>query len=251
MSGQIKIPKKTQSAEAPEEKPKRKAGERAKMTREEIFMRAIKFWRSKNVEDFSLGALAGELGVAPATIRFHFKGGVRNILDEISRSTLEGLTPPFAPLADPRVYLIEVFREALESFRGGPSLSRQIILRLTDRPLLSPLFAERICATVGALAKEQDPARGFELVINRLAGLVLIETGAWAVVDPAQAEANMKAAISNLSTSDFATLHKVSARLGLHYNKRAEAAYFDQLAVGAVDEIIKELNSTTISQKKI
>jgi AcrR family transcriptional regulator len=250
--GEIKLPngKKTAHGSAMKEKAARAAGEHAGMTREKIYMGAITLWEAQKEADFSLQELATALNVSRATIRFHFKGGASEILDEISQSFFEGLTPPFSLSAEPTDYLRKVFETALKYFRKSPSLCRQAIVRLTDRPLLSPIFAERICATVAAIAEDQDSAYGLELVINRLAGLILIETGVWALAKPAAVEAEIKTAISKLPPTEFPTLKKHAASLAGSYNKRANAAYFDKLAFDTVDEIVSQLKSSAIAKTK-
>ena len=67
---------------------------------------------------------------------------------------------------------------ALASFRKHPRLGRLVILQLTDDPLLSLIFAERMGATIAALSATADLILGLELLIGRLAEATMIESGA-------------------------------------------------------------------------
>src|ERR1700744_4226621 len=153
-------------------KKKRKRGQRAGLTRDKIRDASLKVWMEKPAEDFSLNDVARALDVFPVTIRSHYKGGRGEILDEIARDILIGIAPPFTSKNDPKAYLSAVFSEAATIARKSPSLLRELAFRLADRPLLSPQFAERICAILADLAPEADAAWGLKLVINRLSGLL-------------------------------------------------------------------------------
>jgi hypothetical protein len=50
-------------------------------------------------------------------------------------------------------------------------------MELTDDPLLSLVFAERMGATIVGLVAGVDIIWGLELLIGRLVGLVMVETG--------------------------------------------------------------------------
>lgn len=224
-------------------KSKRKPGMRAGLTHDKIAAAAIKLWCAKPPEDFSVRALAKALGVAPVTIRAHFKGGAGDILNEIARVFLDELAKPYSPELDAKTYLKDIFSIALMHFPDSPSISRQVVLRLADRPFLSPQFAERVCATLLSLAPKADPAAGLELVVNRLSGLLLVETGEWATASPAAADKEIKDILADLPTSEFPTLHKIADQLGKHPAKRAKQNYVDDLASAATQEIIAALTS--------
>ena len=75
----------------------------------------------------------------------------------------------------------------------GPTtihLGRLVAHELTDDPLLSLVFAERMGATIVGLATGVDVIWGLELLIGRLVGLVMIETGRLARADPKTAKPN-------------------------------------------------------------
>ena len=84
-------------------KKKRKAGMRAGMTRARIAEAAGKLQLEGGADNFSIRAVAKALGVVPATIRSHFKGGMDDLLAEITRSALAELTPPYKPQQIPRI----------------------------------------------------------------------------------------------------------------------------------------------------
>ena len=136
---------------------------RAGMTRARIAEAAGKLRLEGGADNFSIRAVAKALGVVPATIRSHFKGGMDDLLTEITRSALAELTLPYKPQQDPKDYLRGFFRTALAAFRQQPQLGRLVVTHLSDDPLLSPVFAESICATLAAIAKTQDVGWAFQL----------------------------------------------------------------------------------------
>ena len=63
---------------------KRKAGQRAGLTRAKIVDAALKLWEAAGPEGFTIRKLAVRLKVVPTTIRAHVKGGIA----ELSRKSL-------------------------------------------------------------------------------------------------------------------------------------------------------------------
>ena len=89
-----------------------------------------------------------------------------------------GSDPPYKPNQNPIVYLREFFRSALAFFCQRPNLARLVILELTDDPLLSLVFAERMFATIAGLAAKVDLIWGLELLIGRLTEATMIDADA-------------------------------------------------------------------------
>ncbi len=222
-------------------KKKRKAGMRAGMTRAGIAEAASKVRLSGGAENFSICAVAKALGVVPATIRSHFKGGMDDLLAEITRSALTELTPPYKPQQDPKDYLRSFFRTALAAFRQQPQLGRLVVAHLSDDPLLSPVFAERICATLAAIAKTQDVGWAFQLFLNRLAGLVIMETASWLASEPEAVKTKVHKQTSVLSGAEFPTLKFASEKLAADLIKRGAAGHADKVANATADVLIAEL----------
>ena len=108
---------------------KRKAGQRAGMTRAKIVDAAVKLWDSAGPEGFTIRKLALQLKVVPTTIRAHVKGGIGELRREVARRVLADLTRPYKPNQDPNDYLREFFRSALASFRQRPTLARLVTFR--------------------------------------------------------------------------------------------------------------------------
>ena len=115
---------------------------------------------SAGPEGFTIRKLALQLKVVPTTIRAHVKGGIGELRREVARRVLADLDSACKPNQDPNDYLQEFFRSALASFRQRPTLARLVILELTDDPLLSLMFAERMFATIAGLAAKADLAGG-------------------------------------------------------------------------------------------
>jgi len=159
----------------------------------------------------------------------------------MARAALAELAPPYKPQQDPKDYLRDFFRALLAAFRKQPQLGRLVILHLSDDPLLSPLFAERIGATLAAIAKEKDVAWALQLFLNRLAGLVITETASWLASEPKDIEAKILKQTSALSSTEFPTLQLASEKLATDLAKRGEAGYLDKAADAAADALIAEL----------
>ncbi len=222
-------------------KEKRTAGMRAGMTRAGIAQAATKLWLSGGANNFSIRALAKSLDVAPATIRAHFKGGAGELLNEIARAALAELAPPYKPQQAPEDYLRAFFRGVLAAFRKQPQFGRLVILHLSDDPLLSPLFAERMCATLAAIAANQDMAWALQLFLNRLAGLALLETASWLAGQPKDIEERILDQTSVLSEVEFPTLNLVGEKLAAAMAARGAAGGLDAVADAAAAALIAEL----------
>ena len=141
--------------------------------------------------------------LVPTTIRAHVKGGLGELTREVARRGLEDLTPPYKPNQGPQDYLQAFFRSALASVRQRPKLARLVILELTEDPLLSVTFAERMFATIASLAAEADLIWGLELLIGRLTEVTMIESGAWARRDPKHTVSHIQMRLVSASKTEF------------------------------------------------
>jgi len=222
-------------------KVKRTAGMRAGMSRAKIVEGAAKVWLSGGADNFSIRAVANALEVAPATIRAHFKGGMGELLVQIVSHALVDLTPPYKPHQDAKDYLRDFFRAALAAFRQNPELGRLVVIHLSNNPLLSPVFAERTCATLAAIAKKQNVAWALRVFLERIAGLIMIETSNWSLRKPQDVEADVLKQTSSLSPTEFPTLKLAGHKLALHLTKSAAASELDKVADAAAEALITEL----------
>jgi TetR/AcrR family transcriptional regulator, tetracycline repressor protein len=224
------------------QKTKRKAGQRAGMSRTKIAVEATKLWLHVGPEGFTIRLLAKQLKVGPTTIHAHFKGGIRDLRREIARQALTELTPPYQPKQTPKQYLRAFLRSALSSFRQNPGLGRLVVFELTDDPLLSLVFAERLGATIAGLAIDVDVIWGLELLIGRLAGLFMIETGIFARANPKAANSALQVRLLGVSSTEFPTLKQDPATLGAALIKRAEPGYLTQKADAAAMAFVSDLS---------
>ena len=220
---------------------KRKAGTRAGMTRAKIVDAATKLWLSGGPDNFSIRAVAKCLNVVPTTIRAHFKRGMGELLNEIAGSAAAALAPPYKPQQDPKVYLRGLFHSALFAFRQKPQLGRLVVLRLSNDPFLNPVFAERICATLAAIAKKGDVARGLHIFLEHFAGLIIVETSSWAAGKPEEAKAKALEQIEALSSTEFPTLRIAGEMLAVDLKKRGAPGYLKKTADAAADALIAAL----------
>ena len=223
---------------------KRKVGQRAGMTRAKIVDAAVKLWEASGPEGFKIRKLAVQLKVVPTTIRAHVKGGIGDLRREVARRVLADLTPPYKPNQDPNDYLEAFFLSALASFRQRPRLARLVILELTDDPLLSLTFAERMFATIAALAAEADLIWGLELLIGRLTEVTMIESGAWALRDPKDTVSLIQTRLVSASKTEFPTLTHAPNKLGAKLIQRTEPDYLQKRAVAAVAALVADLSAS-------
>ena len=257
---------------------KRKAGEHADLTRARLVPVARNFFLAVAPDQFTIRAFARGLHVVPATIRAHFKGGVDELQREIVRHVLTELALSCSPEHVGADYLGQVFRSAASRFRKQPRLGRLAMAELTNDPLLSPIFADRICSAIASLAPKRDLISGLELVCGRLAALVMIESGAWARGDakamgpvaPKEAKpkgtaakgtpekeegpltgtqmlegmpALVEARLAALSPEEHPCL-KSAPKLAASLAKRGKADYLDKQAVKAAKVVIAELTKS-------
>ena len=139
--------------------------------------------------------------------RFHLLAKFQDIIARVSRQPL---------------------RSSLASFREKPHLGRLVASELTNDPLFSLVFAERMCATFLALDKNADLISALELFIARWAGLLQIEIGAWARRDPGATNTGLQVRLITVSAVDFPTLKAAPQKLGVMLHKRAEPTYLER-----------------------
>jgi hypothetical protein len=233
----------------------RSAGQRAGLTREKIAYLAFKYFGSVGPKDFTIRKFAAKFHIAPTTIRTHFKGGPNELRMAIAWHTLSFLGHS---VENPQQFLNEVFSDALKRLAIEPALWPLVAVELTNNPFVSSLFAERVCSSIVSIAPKCPPIDGLEIVCSRLAGMVLLESGAWARNDAsgmngltfAKAKGEKAAIIAGWvegmtpnAPSDLKSLSKLSANLG----KRASPDYLAKQSERAVALTIGELRA----QKKL
>jgi AcrR family transcriptional regulator len=225
----------------PEQITQRKVGERAGMDRSKILQAALSLWLKKGPEGCSIRAVAAVLGISPTTIHSHFKGGAKKLKEDLAREALAKSAPPYKPGQDSKDYLRQLFRSLLEASRQNPHLGSLIVIALTEDPLFSPVFAERLCVTLTAISKKLPLAIALQHTLNRLAGMVVMETSRWAFVKPQVAKATLAARISGLTESEFSTLKSVGETLALGPERRSKAGYLERMGFSTADSLIQEL----------
>jgi len=214
------------------------------MTRAKIVDAAVKLWDAAGPDGFTIRKLAAQLKVVPTTIRAHVKGGLDELIREVARRGLEDLTPPYKPNQGPQDYLQTFFRSALASFRQRPKLGRLIILELTEDPLLSLIFAERMFATIASLAAKVDLIWGLELLIGRLTEATMIESGGWARGDPKLTANHIQARLANASETEFPTLTHALHTFGAKPTRRSKPDYLQERAVASVSALVADLTAS-------
>jgi AcrR family transcriptional regulator len=153
---------------------RRKAGQRANLTKEIIAARAAELIEAGQV--LVVLKLAQALGVVPATIKAHFPGGPGDIVTMIARMHLRGLARPFQLGDQPEAYMAELFSRLLEKTYGHPVLAQLVIVELSSNPYLDLEWIDRLleCALNLGAKPERLPSvlrRG----IGRVCEMILTE----------------------------------------------------------------------------
>jgi hypothetical protein len=115
------------------------------------------------------------------------------------------------------------------------------ILELTDKPLLSLAFAERMGMTIVSLAPKADLILGLELLVGRLAEATMIEGGAWALRDSKDAGGYIQALLFKVSKTEFPTLTKAPSALGANLIQRGAPDHLQKRADAAVKAFVADL----------
>jgi hypothetical protein len=118
---------------------------------------------------------------------------------------------------------------------------RFVVINLTDDPLFSPVFAERLAAAIMALSNSDNLAWGMDLVIGRFGSLIFSETSEAAQAKPDAAKGGILKKISVLPAAEFPTLAQMAEALAADPLKRADPEYFGILVDGVVDAIVHDL----------
>jgi TetR/AcrR family tetracycline transcriptional repressor len=224
------------------DKKKRTPGKRAGLSRDKIVKAAAELCLSQGPRAIGWRSLAKALGVFPATIRAHFKGDPDELASEVARAILDSLTPPHKLGQSPENYLRRWFQRALTLFWSKPLIGRYIILELTERPMLSPVFAERLLAALGLLSKTHTAAAALDLLVYHLAGLVFAATGvAW--LQPAKTKAAIEKRVAALPETEFPTLKKAVQSLAVDVEARSKPGYLLKRSHGAATALIMELEA--------
>lgn len=150
---------------------KRRAGERAGLSRTKIVTAAAQLLEQTDANGLTIRALAKSLGVVPTTVKSHFKGGLADIVSAITRAALAGAARPYKPRETPAEYLGDVFFRILQQLVGRPMTARLTAVELSRSPLVDPFLAERILVCLHELGAE---ARYFPRGLNRILGCVSV-----------------------------------------------------------------------------
>jgi AcrR family transcriptional regulator len=220
---------------------KRKAGERAGMTRAKIAKAAIKLWDEAGPDGFTIRKLAVRLKVVPTTIRAHFKDGAIGLRREIARRVLEDWTPPYKPSQTPKDYLTDFFRCSLAFAGQRPRLARLVVLELTDDPLLSLVFAERICATIAHLAANVNLIWALELLIGQVTEPTLLESGVWGRQNSQANGGAIQARLMGASKTEYPTLTMAPQKLAAGVVQRKASGYIQARAEEIVASFVQNL----------
>jgi AcrR family transcriptional regulator len=217
-----------------------KPGMRAGMNRAKICMKARELWSKDGDKEFTVRGLAKALDVAPATVQSHFRGGINEILSELAHVVLSELAPPYKPLQQPQDYLQVLLEDTLATFRQQPRLGVLVMRHLANDPLSSPIFAERICATLKAISPDHDLALAYEVFLRRFIGFVATETGDWLGLPVEDIAPMVGAKISSLPTVEVPTLAGSGESLAARMAERV-ATSLEEVAAAARKGLIEDL----------
>jgi AcrR family transcriptional regulator len=157
---------------------KRKPGQRAGLTMDEILKAAAELIEKTQLDGFSLRRLAQVLEVHPRAIQVRFKGGFDTLLPPLAAYLLAQVARPLTPEDTAVSYLRDIFRRMLDTFHGRPALARIVARMLADNELLVPPLAERILVALraGGLSRNER-MDALHMVLGTLIGLLALEAG--------------------------------------------------------------------------
>jgi hypothetical protein len=104
------------------------------------------------------------------------------------------------------------------------------------------VFAERLGATIAGLAIDVDVIWGLELLIGRLVGLVMVETGIFARANPKTANSALQVRLLGVSSTEYPTLKHDPTTLGSALIKRADPDYLTLRADAAAMAFVSDLS---------
>jgi AcrR family transcriptional regulator len=224
-------------------KPKRKAGTRAGLTKAVIAAAAAKRLEA-GPGGFSLRGLAKALGVVPTSVRAHFNGDVSEIFDEVVKAALENVARPYKPNKEAADYLCELLFGILKSLHGKPTIAILAVRHVSDNPVLVPLLAERLLASLSALGASKEAA---PMLFTRTLGLIcdMIVTECVRSKAPAQEKSSMRMndAIAGLPSIEYPQLVELRKGLVAEVAKGAVAAPTPELAQYYVNRLIAIVGS--------
>jgi AcrR family transcriptional regulator len=204
----------------PRPRRKRRAGERAGLSKDKIIAAATRLY--EQTQALSLRALAKALGVVPTTIKSHFKGGASEITAAIARAAIARLARPYRPQEPPAEYLGDVFMGFLERLKDHPMVARLVVIELSSNPLLDPFLAERILLCVQELgAKPEYLPRGLRRVIGGLSDMILTESAQSGEIRQKVLAELITHCVARLAANEFSMLTENSKSIADHYGKVA------------------------------
>jgi AcrR family transcriptional regulator len=150
-------------------KQKRRAGEKAGLTREGIIDAALKVVET---QPLSITPVAKRLRVTPAAVRAHFKDGLAT---ELTRRTLADIFAAIETHGRWQSSLKAIFVAFAHVMRTRPQLALWIGSDLAYDPLLSPDLTETILAIADTAGVPPDrQGHALDLVVGTLIGFVSI-----------------------------------------------------------------------------
>ena len=219
-----------------------RAGKRVGLRKKTIISKASVLFGKTGV--VQIATLAKTIGVVPATIKSHFPGGAPQILTEIAREAIAGVTRPYRPRDTPKEYMCEVFWRVLQSLSGRPLMARLVSIELSSNPMLNPYLAERILAFIEGLGGEAHfYPRGLSRVIGRLSDMILTECAQSNVARQEVVATQMDVTIDRLSSEEFPMLTGNAEALLNHVRTSASGPLKQEVAWEYAVETIEMLGS--------
>jgi hypothetical protein len=211
-------------------RPKRGIGEKAGLTRDVIIATALEVVETRSLALAQIGKM---LGVTPAAVGAHFKGGLAEIKAAITHAILVDVASSVDPEQKPRAYFRGLFASVAEALHQRPEVALWFGSDLSDDYLVSPRLVERILTAFDAARIEPEQmANALDLVIGGLIGFVAIAFPPHAAKDTSARAAKVVGRINGLLRSHFPRTKAHKARLAGGAAVRSAAAEpFELLAL--------------------
>jgi TetR/AcrR family tetracycline transcriptional repressor len=190
---------------------------RGDITRDQVIEAALACLDRDGLDDFSLRAVARDLGVFPTAIYWHVPDGRNGLLAGVAARVLHGITPPQDPGVVWQHWLLELFRRYRTAIRAHPNAAPLLGARLVSNPGVQ---AELVDGVVWALERAGYAGAAlvdaYNAVIAGMVGFVTLEFARAPDDDTAAWCAAQRGHVAELADGRYPTVARHAPALAGH-----------------------------------
>jgi hypothetical protein len=159
---------------AKKQKPKRKPGQRAHLTTDQVLNELAKLLEQAP-DQVSIKTLAHRLGVFPTAIRSRFGSNIAEIIGHLVSDRIEKAVPELAHGEPAQHYLHRLLVDVAMVFEAQRELGRSVVFCLTGNGTPSPLLLDRVLGAVKALGADGlSSLAALQIILEALIGRAAI-----------------------------------------------------------------------------